>query len=98
VLRIVSTLTLGEVRRRGLGGDPDRQRTAIKFGEVKRSSERAGDESANGKDRRESDHSEAARTSGYGRGEECSPRREQRILPHHPVCFYADPCRADESG
>jgi hypothetical protein len=36
---------------------------------VKRSSERAGDESADDKDRSESDHSEAMRPSGlYGRG------------------------------
>lgn len=35
---------------------------------------RAGDENANGKDRRESDHSEAARTSGYGRGRDVHRR------------------------
>ena len=35
---------------------------------MKRSSERAGDESANGEDRRESDHSEAMQTSEYSRG------------------------------
>ena len=59
----MTVLTLGEVGPRGRDGDPDRQRTTI---ELVRRSEGADDESADGKDRRESDHCEATCTNGGG--------------------------------
>ena len=63
-------LTLGEVGPRGCNGDSDRQRTAIELGKVKGSSERANDKSANGKDRRESNHHDrsAHKQRQQGRG------------------------------
>ena len=63
----ISVLTLGEVGPRGRDGDSDWQRTTIVLGEVKGTGEGAGDESANGKDRRESDHRGGMGISG-GRG------------------------------
>ena len=74
-------LTLGEIGPRGRGGDPDRQRTAVELGEVKGSSEGAGDESANGKDRRESDHCGTVRASRDNRESRAfTEERTERIV------------------
>jgi hypothetical protein len=93
----ISALTLGEVSPRSRDGDSDRQRTTIVLGDVEGASEGAGDESANGKDRRESDHRGGMGISG-GRGRGCSSRRERRVPLPNTACFYSGSSDTKESG
>jgi hypothetical protein len=92
----VSVLTLGEIGPRSRDGDSDRQRTTIVLGEVEGAGEGAGDESANGKDRRESDHRGGMGIS-RGRGRGCSSRRERRASLPNTACFYPGSSDTKES-
>jgi len=92
------SLTLGEVGPRGRDGDSNRQRTTIQLGEVKGSSEGGGNEGANGKDRRESDHREAMRTSRDSREGGAFTKERTENLVSNLAHFYPDPLDTRKPG